>query len=87
MFGDKEAGGEDIMLIHEDLYNIEVSVAIIETETDEGNSEFSDALSEIDGEKFFQCSLCDKVCKSKSGLTRHTNSKHAGTRIVLWFNS
>jgi hypothetical protein len=44
-------------------------VAITEAETDEMTSEFSDALKEIDGEKFFPCSLCDKVCKSKGGLT------------------
>ncbi len=78
LFGDEEGGGEDIMLIDEDLYNIDVSVAITETETDEVNSEFSDAQSEIDGERSFPCSSCDKVCKSKSGLTRHANSKHAG---------
>ncbi len=74
IFGDEEAGSKDIMLIDEDLYNIDVSVAITETETDKVNSEFSDVLSEIDGKQSFPCSLCDK-----SGLTRHTNSKHAGT--------
>jgi uncharacterized C2H2 Zn-finger protein len=85
LFGDEGAGDEDIMLIDEDFYNIEVFVTIIEAKTDEVNSEFSDALSEIDGEKSFPCSSCDKVCKSQSGLTRHTNSKHAephGTSAV-----
>ena len=71
LFGDEGAGDEDIMLIDEDFYNIEVFVTIIEAKTD--------ALSEIDGEKSFPCSSCDKVCKSQSGLTRHTNSKHAET--------
>ncbi len=61
LFGDEEGGGEDIMLIDEDLYNIEISVAITETETDEVNSELSDALSEIDGEKSFPCSSCDNM--------------------------
>ena len=62
---------------YEDSFNFEVSVAITEAETDEMTSEFSDALKEIDGEKSFPCSLCDKVCKSKGGLTRHTNSRHS----------
>lgn len=26
--------------------------------------------------KYFACSQCDKVCKSKGGLTRHKKSKH-----------
>ena len=46
---------------------------------DEIEEEFTDALSEIHGEKSFPCSECDKVCKSKSGLTRHVNSKHIDT--------
>ena len=29
--------------------------------------------------KTFKCSQCDKVCKSKQGLSRHTNSKHNNT--------
>jgi uncharacterized C2H2 Zn-finger protein len=62
---------------YEDSFNFEVSVAITKAETDEMTSEISDALKEIDGEKSFPCSLCDKVCKSKGGLTRHTNSKHS----------
>ena len=43
------------------------------------DSKFNDALREIEGEKSFLCSKCDKVCKSKSGLmkTYCTNSKHS----------
>ena len=62
---------------YDDLFNFEVSVAIAETETDEMTTEFSDAVNEIDGKKSFPCTLCEKVCKSKGGLTRHTNSKHS----------
>ena len=60
----------------DDLYNFAVSIAVTETETEEVSAEFSDALIEIDGMKSFACSHCDKVCKSKGGLTRHTKSKH-----------
>ena len=52
-------------------------MAITEIEADEINSEFSYALSEIDGKMSFPYTLCDKVSKSKDGLTRHTNSKHS----------
>ena len=59
-----------------DSYNFAVSIDVTETETEEVSAEFSDALIEIDVLKYFACSQCDKVCKSKGGLTRHTNSKH-----------
>ena len=59
-----------------DFYNLEVTVAITEAEGEDIEDEFKDALSEIHGEKLFPCAKCDKVCKSKGGLTRHTNAKH-----------
>ena len=40
------------------------------------DSVFIDALTEIEGKNTFPCSKCNKVCKSKGGLTKHTNSKH-----------
>ena len=39
-------------------------------------TDFVEALSEIGGENQFSCNSCDKVCKSKGGLTRQVNSKH-----------
>ena len=47
-------------------------------EEDEGyiETDFVEALSEIGGENQFSCDSCDKVCKSKGGLTRQVNSKH-----------
>ena len=61
----------------EDYFNLELSVTVVETEADEIDNEFVDAVTEIEGKKFFPCDNCDKVCKSKGGLTRHKNSKHA----------
>lgn len=57
-----------------DVYNFDVSIAVTETEND---AEFTDALCEIEGKKSLPCAKCNKVCKSKGGLTRHTNSKHS----------
>lgn len=31
----------------------------------------------MEGLKQFPCSLCEKICKSKGGLTNHTRRKHA----------
>lgn len=85
-FGD--GGGEgissemlDYLVSTEDSYNFELCVSVTETETDEVNAEFSVAIEEIDGEKSFPCSQCEKICKSKGGLTRHTNSKHCDSEL------
>ena len=72
--------GENILLQNdttaEDLYNFDVSVALTEIQSDEIDTEFAEAVTEIDGERVFPCSQCEKVCKSKGGLTRHTRSRH-----------
>ena len=70
---------------YDDLFNFEVSVAITEAETDEMTSEFSYTLSEIDGEMSFPCTLCDKVCKSKGGLTRHTKQYFVKKMLIFLF--
>ena len=87
--GENEAGVEEVDIpAHElplgeqcqretdDSYNLFIAVAVTETETDEVNEELSEAVVEIEGKKTFDCKQCGKVCKSKGGLTRHTNSKH-----------
>jgi hypothetical protein len=56
-----------------DLYLLNLTVEIAEIESEEIEEEFNDALVEIERVKSF---LCEKVCKSKGGLTRHVNSKH-----------
>ena len=52
------------------------------------DSEFAEAIHEIDGERVYPCGQCKKIYKSKGGLTRHTRSKHpedkqTKTRVVL----
>ena len=57
-------------------FNLDVSLAILDTESEEVDAEFLEAMTEIEGKKSFPCPNCSKVCKSEGGLTRHTNSKH-----------
>ena len=57
-------------------YNLDVCVAIVDTESDEIDAEFVEAMIEIEGKKSFPCPQCTKICKSKGGLTKHKNSKH-----------
>ncbi len=59
-----------------DTVNLSVSLAILDVETEVVDAEFYQALKEIEGKNSFPSPKCAKVCKSKSGLTRHTNSKH-----------
>ena len=61
----------------DESYNLEVSIAVTEAKGEEIEDVFNDALSEIRGKKSFPCSKCKKVCKSKGGISRHTNSKHS----------
>ena len=59
-----------------DAYNLNVSLAVLDEEPDEIIGEFAEAVTEIEGKKLFPFSKCEKVCKSKGGLTKHMNSKH-----------
>ena len=72
----------DESLLVDDVYKLDISVFIAETETPEADDVFDDALFEMEGKKSFNCNICLKVCKSKGGLTRHQNSKHAETTKV-----
>ena len=64
------------MDVSSDLYHMNIAVDLAEDDSGEVDDEFLDALVEIEGQKSFPCSNCGKICKSKGGLTRHTNSKH-----------
>ena len=72
---DSELDVEDESFVVDDVYKLNISVLVTETETPETADAFDDAMLEMEGKKSFHCS---KVCKSKGGLTRHYNSKHAG---------
>ena len=62
---------------HENLDEFHFDVAIFVVEDEEAiELEFEDAVSVMAGEKAFPCINCDKICKSKAGLTRHVNAKH-----------
>ena len=60
----------------DDAFYLNLSVAVVQAESDEIDAEFVEAVTEIDGKRLFPCPKCKKICKSKGGLTKHTNSKH-----------
>ena len=59
------------------FYNLNIAVDIVETDYQDVEREFADSIVEINGAKVFPCSKCNKICKSKGGLTKHNNSKHS----------
>ena len=65
-----------------DIYHMNIAVDFITADDNtEADKEFIDALVEIEGQKAFPCAKCDKICKSKGGLTRHINSKHRNESV------
>lgn len=62
--------------LSDDAFYLNLSVAVVEAESDEIDAEFVEAVTEIEGKRSFPCPKCTKICKSKGGLTKHTNSKH-----------
>lgn len=75
--------GEELALVQDDEtcedilpFNFDVALSVIEGNDEAMEEEIAEALCEISGEKSFPCNSCEKVCKSKGGLTRHVNAKH-----------
>jgi uncharacterized C2H2 Zn-finger protein len=75
--------GEELALVQDDEscenilpFNFDVALSVIEGDDETMEEEIAEALCEISGEKSFPCNSCEKVCKSKGGLTRHVNAKH-----------
>ncbi len=64
----------------DDLYHMNISVDLANNR-DLTEADVTDALVEIEGQKEFPCTKCDKMCKSKGGQTRHSNSKHRGESV------
>ncbi len=62
-------------------YNINIVIDIVETDYEVEN-EFAASIVEIEGANVFPCSKCSRICKSKGGLTKHTNSKHGNADKV-----
>ena len=71
----------------DDGFNLFFTVLVTETETNEIDYEFNEAVTEMEGKKSFECEKCGKICKSKGGLTRHTNSKHFDLTSEVTHNS
>ena len=72
-----ESCAEDEGCAVDDVYKLDISVFVAKTQTPEADDAFDDAILKMEGKRSFNCDICSKVCKSKGGLTRHHNSKHA----------
>ena len=73
----RELDAEDESCAVDDVYKLDISVFVAETQTPEADDAFDNAILEMEGKKSFHCDICSKVCKSKAGLTTHHDSKHA----------
>jgi uncharacterized C2H2 Zn-finger protein len=57
-------------------FHFEITMAVMDEDEEAVENVFVEAATEIVGEKMFPCENCEKICKSKAGLTRHVNAKH-----------
>lgn len=57
-------------------FNFDIALSVVEGSEDTMEEGIADAISEISGEKSSPFNSCEKICKSKGGLTRHINAKH-----------
>lgn len=74
---DPSSSGEDLTKsIDEDAFHMNIAIDIIENDDVLEENELIEALNEIDGTMAYPCNMCEKICKSKGGLTKHKNSKH-----------
>ena len=46
-----------------DAFNVDVSLTLLDTQSDEVDAEFLEALTDIEGKKSFPCPKCIKICK------------------------
>ena len=60
----------------EELLPFHFEIAVMDEDDEAVENVFVEAVTEIVGEKAFPCENCEKICKSKAGLTRHVNAKH-----------
>ena len=70
------SGEGQTVSLDEDAFHMNVAIDLIENDDLLVENEFMDALNEIDGLVVYPCNMCEKICKSKGGLTKHKNSKH-----------
>ena len=56
-------------------FHFNIAMAVMDEDEEAIENVFVEAVTEIVGEKTFPCENCDKICKSKAGLTRHVNAK------------
>ena len=57
-------------------FHFDIAMAVMDEDEEAIGNVFVEAVTEIVGGKTFPCENCDKICKSKAGLTRHVKAKH-----------
>ena len=57
-------------------FHFDIAMAVMHEDEEAIENVFVEAVTETVGEKTCPCENCDKICKSKAGLTRHVNAKH-----------
>lgn len=69
---------ENQATVNEDVlsFNLNIALALVEENGVAIESEFTEAVGELEGRKEYVCQRCEKICKSKCGLTRHVNANH-----------
>ena len=82
----------EIAAAKEDFYfgdDLEAILSAVKDNLLDENEEFTSGLNAFVGEVGvhpqsvgFSCDICDKVCKTLRGLTRHRNSKHSTANNV-----
>ena len=64
------------MLFDEGAFHMNIAIDIVENDDLSVENEFINALNETGGLMVYPCNMCNKICKSKGGLTKHKKSKH-----------
>ena len=49
-----------------DAFNLDVSLTLLDTQNDEVDTDFLEALTDIEGKKSFPCPKCIKICRKEA---------------------
>ena len=64
----------DLIYTYYTSCNLDISVTVVDTESEEVDAEFLESITRIEGKKSFPYPKCTEICKPKGGLTKQTQS-------------